>query len=544
MEKLFAIGEIELMFPEQYLHINRVVHEKNVFLAENNTNKHILKIIDKKAFNQEKYDQLCELDHSGIAKLYSYHVFDDYVVIKRQFIEGRTLNEVVEQDGVFPEDQIKSILTKLSIALEYLHTKESIIIYRDLHPKNIIITETGEAILIDIESSRIYRENSSQDTEIIGVIGFIAPEQYGFDQSSIQSDIYSLGIIGAYMLTGRYPTFNNNRVQIKESDSSYELRVTILKMVEFSKEKRPKSMKRVRYLLNKEQKSSPIWLLVPVAIIVLLIVLSRFYNPLNSDNTEIKGDLEDVMPISDELTDDETEEQEILEGETEEQDISSDESNIEATNNEHQDSGSNQVEITDEATDLDIEDVESDDDDNLIENADTEEMITEETNTEDSDLEQIEVDEVSFDEETNEGELLFESYESEMFPLLEDTVIISAFEANWIPVYYGRNDESNVVTMIEMAYFADAQYLYLRYIYESLESLNTTLFLQVDNASGVFAKYRRATEEGVNDVVIRIDKTSLSESIGSNVGQIEGIGYDIGEEYKQLVLISFNDIDF
>ncbi|MBQ3048940.1 MAG: protein kinase, partial [Oscillospiraceae bacterium] len=78
-------------------------------------------------------------------------------------------------------------------------------VHRDIKPENIIICG-GNAVLIDFDASRIFKEESETDTQILGTTGFAAPEQYGFSQSDPKADIYSLGILLNVMLTGKHPS--------------------------------------------------------------------------------------------------------------------------------------------------------------------------------------------------------------------------------------------------------------------------------------------------------------------------------------------------
>lgn len=79
------------------------------------------------------------------------------------------------------------------------------IVHRDVKPDNVIIRGT-EAVLIDFDASRIYKNENREDTQILGTTGFAAPEQYGLSQSDGRADIYALGVLLNIMLTGEHPS--------------------------------------------------------------------------------------------------------------------------------------------------------------------------------------------------------------------------------------------------------------------------------------------------------------------------------------------------
>lgn len=69
------------------------------------------------------------------------------------------------------------------------------LVHRDIQPKNIIITNEGSLKIIDFDISRKENENATHDTTLLGTVGYAAPEQYGFAQTTNRSDIYSIGAV-------------------------------------------------------------------------------------------------------------------------------------------------------------------------------------------------------------------------------------------------------------------------------------------------------------------------------------------------------------
>ncbi|MBA2395601.1 MAG: serine/threonine protein kinase [Ktedonobacteraceae bacterium] len=119
-----------------------------------------------------------------------------------EYVDGSTLEELLERNGSpFSERRVLGWARQLCDVLEYLHTQNPPIIFRDMKPGNIMLTRNGRIKLIDFGIARFFRSSSSQDTQLLGTPGFAPPEQYGRTQTDERSDIYSLAITLFQMLT-------------------------------------------------------------------------------------------------------------------------------------------------------------------------------------------------------------------------------------------------------------------------------------------------------------------------------------------------------
>ncbi|WP_340023914.1 serine/threonine-protein kinase [Paenibacillus sp. FSL K6-1096] len=128
---------------------------------------------------------------------------DGYSYLVMEYIEGITLQQyMAEQPYAMPGGRMVSYARQLLEVLEYLHSHQPPIIYRDLKPSNIMLTGEHELKVIDFGIARRLRSGSVADTEKLGTAGFAAPEQYGGGQSSPQSDLYGLGALLLYMASG------------------------------------------------------------------------------------------------------------------------------------------------------------------------------------------------------------------------------------------------------------------------------------------------------------------------------------------------------
>ncbi|MGN0505345.1 MAG: protein kinase [Lachnospiraceae bacterium] len=122
--------------------------------------------------------------------------------VLREYIEGTPLDEYMKKHRI-TEEIILDIALDLVKAMRELHESEPVIIHRDIKPQNIIIQGNGKVSLIDFGISRVYKEEQTNDTFLSGTEDFASPEQFGFMQTDIRSDIYSFGVVLAWMLTGK-----------------------------------------------------------------------------------------------------------------------------------------------------------------------------------------------------------------------------------------------------------------------------------------------------------------------------------------------------
>lgn len=143
---------------------------------------------------------LKKLHHSGLPELVEEFQNKNMLCVVRQFAPGTPLNQLEEP---LSETQIINLGIQLCEILNYLHGQNPPVIHRDIKPQNIIIDESGKIMLIDFGISREYDESARTDTVFFGTQEFAPPEQYGFSQTDNRADIFSLGVVLAWLLTGR-----------------------------------------------------------------------------------------------------------------------------------------------------------------------------------------------------------------------------------------------------------------------------------------------------------------------------------------------------
>lgn len=127
---------------------------------------------------------------------------ETYRCILREYIEGVSLDQYVK-GHIMTEDIARDLAIALAKEVKSLHASNPVIIHRDIKPKNIIVRPDGSVALIDFGISRLYKKEATSDTVFCGTEGFAPPEQYGFMQTDIRSDIYSFGVVLSWLLTGK-----------------------------------------------------------------------------------------------------------------------------------------------------------------------------------------------------------------------------------------------------------------------------------------------------------------------------------------------------
>lgn len=157
-------------------------------------NSDTLEYVTKREYSLESLELLQSLQRIGtklnIPKLYQIEIMTDKVVTYEQYIDGQTIDEMIEAGQFINCKQFEQYILALVKNLQVLHANE--IIHKDVKPGNIVIS--GEQVyLIDFNISRTYKADQSKDTQLFGTEGYASPEQYGFSQTTHKSDIYSLG---------------------------------------------------------------------------------------------------------------------------------------------------------------------------------------------------------------------------------------------------------------------------------------------------------------------------------------------------------------
>lgn len=127
---------------------------------------------------------------------------DGQTAVLEEYVQGDTLAELL-MGARLTEREARQVTMQICQALHVLHSMGAV--HRDVKPENVIL-RGSDAVLIDFDAARIYKDESESDTQVLGTTGFAAPEQYGIFQSDERADIFSLGVLLNIMLTGKHPS--------------------------------------------------------------------------------------------------------------------------------------------------------------------------------------------------------------------------------------------------------------------------------------------------------------------------------------------------
>lgn len=155
-----------------------------------------------KLANQNVWAAIGSVDCPRVPKVQSTYLLPDQFVVVYSYVPGQTLQELVLSSGPLTTGKAAKLATEICEAAEALHACG--VIHRDLSPRNIIVAADG-AHLIDLGIARMHVDGATNDTTFLGTHGFAAPEQYGFAQTDARSDVYSIGRLLGFMLTGKEP---------------------------------------------------------------------------------------------------------------------------------------------------------------------------------------------------------------------------------------------------------------------------------------------------------------------------------------------------
>ncbi len=132
----------------------------------------------------------------------------DELVVVMEYVAGETLADAASRakDAADRLGLVRRVFPDLCDAVSELHELfDPPVIHRDLKPGNVMVSPGG-VTLIDLGIARAYREGAEQDTTHFGTRAYAPPEQFGFGQTDVTSDVYALGMLLFFCLVGRDPT--------------------------------------------------------------------------------------------------------------------------------------------------------------------------------------------------------------------------------------------------------------------------------------------------------------------------------------------------
>lgn len=183
--------------------------QKVMFVADNGAERgpYVRKYLKFEQGIGSAYKELHYAQENGghfehLPQIYALYQLKDDLVVVMEYVQGETLQEVVYRCDPSPELAIE-VFPQVCDAVRELHERfNPPIIHRDLKPSNLILS-WGKVTLIDFGIARTYRAGGDTDTTRFGTRSYAPPEQFGFGQTDVRSDVYALGMLLFYCLTER-----------------------------------------------------------------------------------------------------------------------------------------------------------------------------------------------------------------------------------------------------------------------------------------------------------------------------------------------------
>lgn len=168
--------------------------------------------VAKLRFRREA-DAAANLQHPNITTIYDIGESNNRPFIVMEYVHGQTLKDLIIQRGSIEKKEAIFLMTQILEGIECAH--KAGVIHRDVKPQNIIIKADGTAKVADFGIASIQGSiQLTQHDSVMGSVHYLAPECSKGHQASVQSDIYSLGIVFYEMLTGEVPYKGDAAVQV------------------------------------------------------------------------------------------------------------------------------------------------------------------------------------------------------------------------------------------------------------------------------------------------------------------------------------------
>ena len=166
----------------------------------------------KRRFKNES-KAIAVLNHSNIVRVYNVSFGDRIQYIVMEYVDGITLKEYIEQQGVINWKEAVHFSGQILAALQHAHDKG--IVHQDIKPQNIMLLQDGTIKVTDFGIARFSRLDDNTTSEnAIGSVHYISPEQARGEMTDDKADIYSIGVVMYEMLTGKLPFQADSAVSV------------------------------------------------------------------------------------------------------------------------------------------------------------------------------------------------------------------------------------------------------------------------------------------------------------------------------------------
>src|SRR5271166_271218 len=209
--------------------------------------------------------RLAQFQHPSIVKVFSLFEENNTAYMVMEFLRGKTLLDIVEEDGRLEERHAVAYIVQIAEALDVIHGSK--LLHRDIKPENIIITEDGRAVLVDFGTAREFAAGKTRRMTTTLTPGYAPLEQYGERaRFGVFTDIYALGATLYHLLTGEMPIQATDRATGVELPAlkainpkvSRNVSDAVMWALEMRVEKRPQSVRDFLITMRGTRPRSPI----------------------------------------------------------------------------------------------------------------------------------------------------------------------------------------------------------------------------------------------------------------------------------------------
>ncbi len=144
-----------------------------------------------------------KLVHPNIVKVFDASTEADMSYLVMEYVPAGNLKQYCTEDNLLPIRKVAMLVFKCCRALDYAY--QNGVIHRDIKPANILLSEQEDIKISDFGTAHISTTQTTQVQGFLGSPAYMSPEQINEENPSVQSDIYSMGIVLYEMLTGRLP---------------------------------------------------------------------------------------------------------------------------------------------------------------------------------------------------------------------------------------------------------------------------------------------------------------------------------------------------
>ncbi|MBL8670943.1 MAG: protein kinase [Alphaproteobacteria bacterium] len=152
------------------------------------------------------------LNHPNVVSIFDFGEHGDVAFMAMEFVEGRTVKDLIGKGEKFTPEQVLVILDALLAALQYAHQKD--VVHRDIKPANVLMSAFGTLKLTDFGIARIESADATQGGEMLGTPFYMAPEQIVGKPVDRRADIYSAAVVFYELLTQKKPYRGKNLTEL------------------------------------------------------------------------------------------------------------------------------------------------------------------------------------------------------------------------------------------------------------------------------------------------------------------------------------------